>query len=290
MVGKFVKNVDWDFNRLLKQLKNAPLTAEERQWLDSLYTADILRERLWTLGHEVFAQQFCPLCERRLPEYTHLEVTDQNVDTIYPQVGAHLDMCIHCATKHITLKELLTTAYAEQLPRAARRPVFDLSFLTTVPVPAHKQSVWQVFTTANATLQRLTTEIILTLGEPFARLETALQHTVLMIPLPVRDKEGGETIQMLNLDCPSANLAIRVGRGPVQAQHTMLLIDVLHIEPREPVEGVRISLYDQEHRLLERRGTDSGGNVCFANLAVGTYLVQVHHAGEIWEMLITLVP
>ncbi|MBU0490225.1 MAG: carboxypeptidase-like regulatory domain-containing protein [Chloroflexi bacterium] len=284
---------DLDVNRLLQALKNPERAPEEEQWLREQLDSRELQEGLWTLGHAVFPDRFCRVCTATLPYYVHRQATSGDAEAAYPHVKAHLDQCSGCAQAYQELYQMAAAAYADQIPVASSYPAFDFSFLmqpTRTPTLDWSQ-LWKDATAAGARVHRLATEITLSLAAPFTQLAASLRPALVTVAVqPTRDArvEGDETIEVLDLKYPPANLLIRIGRGPIMAQKTAVILDILQMEPPEPIPAARVTLCDEQGRLMERVGTDMAGSARFEDVEMGRYLVQVQRAEDTWELPVAL--
>jgi hypothetical protein len=291
-----MSNVDVD--RLLHTLENSDLSTEETEWLREQLGSKELQDGLRTLVHAVFVESFCPVCIENLPYYVHLEAMGEDTGAEYPRIKAHLDLCEGCRGEYAELREMVFAAHADEALPAPSYPQFDLPFERPgigsararrgEPSPPGWLQLWEDVTSAGARLHRLATEVALSLADPFAELAAPLRPALVSVPaLAHRGREWiqeeAETIKVLDLEYPPANLLIRIGRGPVVAQRTALVIDVLRTEPSEPIPATRVALLDEQHRLMEQIGTDANGSVCFDDVGVGRYFVQVRHAKDTWE-------
>lgn len=238
---------DLDLDRLIRYLKGAAIIPAEERWLQEELDNPELLEGLRRLGLAVF-----------------------------PELSPERS----CSTYH-----------TDELPPLSSYPDFDLSFLTeeerSDPFWLRR---WEDVSSAGRRVHRLVAEVAISLAAPFACLSASLRPALVAIPAPAqRGAEGEETIEVLDLKYPPSNLLIRISRGPVAAQSTALLIDVLQAEPPEdlvqpqPLPATRVALYDENHRLMERMGTDAAGNVRFEDVGTGRYFVQIRHAEDFWE-------
>jgi hypothetical protein len=289
-----MSNVNVD--RLLRALENPELSPEERRWLQEQLGSRELQDGLWALAHAVFPESFCRVCRETLPYYVHLEAIGEDAGAEYPQVKAHLDLCAGCRREHGELGRMVSAAYAGEVAAAPAYPAFGLfrgrpgagpSGAGPVKAPPRRWlELWEDVASAGARVHRLAAEIALSLADPFAQLAGPLRPALVAVPaLAHRGRIEGqpETIEVLDLKYPPANLLIRIGRGPVVAQRTALVIDVLRAEPPGPIPAARVALLDEQHRLMEQIGTDAAGGVCFEDVGVGRYFVQVRHAEDTWE-------
>ncbi len=285
-----------DVRRLIQYLKSTERSSEEERWLHTQPSSQELEDGLRSLGHAVFPEKLCRVYADALLAYVHLKAMGANAEAEYPHVKEHLDLCVRCSGEYEDLYRMVSAAYADQVPVAPSHPTFDLSFLPQ-PVKSKRPDwsrLWEDVTSAGARVHRLITEVVISLvTAPFAPLTAPLRPALVTIPVPVQRKQdilaaGAETIKVLDLKYPPANLLIRVGRGPAVAQKTALVIDVLQMEPFQPIPATRVALYDERHRLLERIGTDAAGNVRFENVETGRYFIQVHYVGDTWEFPLLL--
>jgi hypothetical protein len=75
----------------------------------------------------------CSACEAQLAEYVDAQVMGIEPTEDFAQIELHLQVCPHCARAYRELLGLVTSAYIERVPRPARKPRFDFSFLQTEP-------------------------------------------------------------------------------------------------------------------------------------------------------------
>jgi hypothetical protein len=75
----------------------------------------------------------CSACEAQLAEYVDAKVMGIEPAEDSAQIELHLQVCPRCARVYRELMTLMTSAYTERVPRPARKPRFDLSFLPTKP-------------------------------------------------------------------------------------------------------------------------------------------------------------
>lgn len=289
-VEKLIQTLQYPDHALQDSFRESP---QGRQWLQEQLASPELQDGLWALAHSVFPESFCPVCVDTLPHYVHLEALGQDAVAAHPRIKAHLDRCPRCRAAYTELLELVSAAYADEIPAAPAYPTFDLppySFTSAsdeVPGLLWRQ-LWENSQAASVRIHRLVTEVALSLAAPFERLADPLRPALVSVPAPAyrgleQREEVTETIQVLNLKYPPANLLIRIGRGPVVAQRTALVIDVLQADPPKPIPATRVALLDERHRLMEQIGTDPAGSVCFEDVNTGRYFVQVRHADDMWE-------
>lgn len=289
------KTSDWDVRRLIQYLKSATPPPEEERWLREHLESAELRDGLQRLGKAVFPETFCAVCIDALPYYVHRELTTEDAEEKYPQVKAHLELCPRCAARYEDFHRMVADAYGDEIAPAPSYPDFDLSFLSQ-PAGAARldwRQLWEEAASAGRRVHKLVSEVAISLKAPFEDLSASLRPALVAIPAPAQRHlgiatENVETIDVLDLRYPPANLLIRIGRGPVVAQSTVLAIDVLHTESMEPISATRVALYDARHRLMERLGTDPAGSARFEDVRVGRYFVQVLHADQTWEFPLSI--
>lgn len=75
----------------------------------------------------------CSACEAQLAEYVDAQIMGIEPAEDFAQIELHLQVCPHCARAYRELMDLMTAAYTERVPRPARKPKFDFSFLPPEP-------------------------------------------------------------------------------------------------------------------------------------------------------------
>jgi len=289
------KASDWDVGRLIQYLESTVPSPAAERWLREHLESAELREGLQRLGMAVFPETFCPVCIDALPRYVHQELTEGDAEERYPQVKAHLELCPRCAAQYEDFHRMVADAYADEVVPAPSYPDFDLSFLSQ-PLEAEGldwRQLWEEAASAGRRVHQFVSEVAISLKAPFEHLNASLRPALVALPAPAQRRlgvatEDVETIDVLDLRYPPANLLIRIGRGPVVAQSTVLAIDVLHTESMEPIPATRVALYDGRHRLMERIGTDSAGSARFEDVRAGRYFVQVLYADQTWEFPLSI--
>lgn len=289
------KRTRLDIDRLLQTLQSPDRSCEEESWLHEQLRSVEIREALWELAYAVFPTELCRICIALLPYYVNLELMGKDAEAKYPQVKAHLDRCSACFSEYRDLFSMVSETYADGFLAASSYPAFDLSFLSQAverPIVRWSQ-LWKDIASTTGRIHQLVDEINISLTTPFTQLAKSLRPALLTIPISAQRQQDiaadkTQTIQVLNLQYPSGNLMIRIGRGPVVAQRTALVIDVLQIEPSCPLTTARITLYNEQRQLMEQVGTDKAGTVRFEDVGAGRYLVQVRYSEDIWELPIIL--
>ncbi len=81
----------------------------------------------------------CEVCLSQLADYVSAQCSAEDYAAQYPEVAAHLDNCLNCASAYARLYEFELAARADELPSLERVPEPDLGFLLSVahePAPA----------------------------------------------------------------------------------------------------------------------------------------------------------
>jgi hypothetical protein len=287
---------DLDIDNLLKHLMRAERTPQEEEWLRTQLRSKEMHHALWSLSHAVFPEQLCRVYVDELPHFAYLEVMGLDARAEYPGLKTHLALCSRCSDEYKELYQMISDAYGGEVSAAPSYPQFDLSFLHESRQSAviDWSQLWEKVVSTGVSVHRLAEEVALSLSAPFERLATPLRPALVTLPVPAHRKRDADTeqvqiIQVLDLNYPLADLVIRIGRGPVVARRTTLVLDILQLETSEPIPAVQVTLRDENHNLLEQVATDLAGSVRFEDVEVGKYVVQVEHAEDIWEMPLTLV-
>jgi len=235
----------------------------------------------------------CADCKARLPEVIAAEVMGADLGEDLSEVQWHLAICPHCAREYRELQALAVSAYDEDLPEPSRQVRFDFSFLE--PLSGEIQ-VWQQSTEG---IRRLLAEIpiaVSQLAASFGQVHPALVPCRLTVAagalrsgLPAAEGVEG-VIEVMELPDAEANLVIKLSMGPVRNRKGTLVLGVDRIKPAEPIPQDRITLLDEDHKLLESQPTAEDGTAVFGDLETGKYVVQVQHSRRTWEFAVRLAP
>ncbi len=79
-----------------------------------MFDVQLTRQRLTQQLHEPvdlpFVTDFCPQCQDMLPLFVSDELADQLVDSLYPDVAYHLDLCLNCQIEYEALSVMTSNA------------------------------------------------------------------------------------------------------------------------------------------------------------------------------------
>ena len=73
-----------------------------------------LHQQLFTRPILLDTPAFCAACRDKLPLFVTDELAGENVDTLYPDVAFHLDVCPACLDEYESLARLLTAAFFDE--------------------------------------------------------------------------------------------------------------------------------------------------------------------------------
>jgi len=235
----------------------------------------------------------CELHRSTIPACVEAELDGRDVKRLYPELTEHLETCPDCAEEYEELRRLLHLERQDMLEEPPRPGRFDLSFLRELPP---KPQLWQ---RTEGNVRRFAAEITAQLGAKFVTLPSLPEMLIPYrrpAPAPValrvkaiREPGIEELAEVLELPDPEANIRIRLLMGPVQAGRGTIMIQVEQLKPLRPLPRVRVTLRDQEMRLMESAPTAPDGTVTFRELAVGRYVIEVRHDGLRWELEFNLL-
>jgi len=282
-----------DVERLLHDLKQPELSAEERQWLVVVFNSPALEGGLGALGIALFPEQLHQACEAVLPHYARLAALGEDAASRYPHLKRHLDACSRCAQTYAELYRMMSATYADEVPAAPSPPQFDLSFLRPPrAMPAADWSqVWESVAEVGGQAARLFTEIRVLVTRELASFATPpgpLAPVWVTVPA-TRGERGVAEIraQVLPLASPEHDLAIARTVGPVSGNQASLSVQVSQSSSQQPMNRVRVTLRDRERHILTSELTPPDGQVTFSHVGPGSYLIEVRHAGKSWELPMT---
>ena len=234
----------------------------------------------------------CELHQRSIPAYVEAELDGRDVKTLYPELAKHLESCPDCHEEHGVLLQILDLERQGRLEEPARLGQFDFSFLKDL-LP--KPSLWDV---KEANVRRLVADITAQFGAKLVTLaslsETLMPHRRLApaFVLPrmkdLREPRSADLTEVLEFPDSEANICIKLFMGPVQNRHGVVMVQVEKLEPPGPLSRVRVTLRDQEMRLLESAPTALDGTVTFKELNVGQYVIEVRRNESRWELELSL--
>lgn len=74
----------------------------------------LTRQRLMLQLHKPvalpFVTDFCSQCQDMLPLFVSDELADQAVDSLYPDVAYHIDLCLNCQIEYEALSVMTSKA------------------------------------------------------------------------------------------------------------------------------------------------------------------------------------
>jgi hypothetical protein len=273
-----------DLNQIMEYLNKDKLSIEEEQWLVAqLRTQEAGVSRL---GTTLFPERLCQACESLLPDFVHLEVSGGDAPARYPLVAEHLEQCANCTAVYTDLTEMVTLAYADDVPVQAHSPQLDLSFLTKSDL-GHKTapSIWQHLSQAGQQVYQLFTQIRVQIAQEaasFGQLPQPLQPA--WIATPTRRDNEPKQGQVLPLPSDGHDLSFHLIVGPVAGKQATLSIEVKRVSANQPLSRLRITMKDDERHLLASELTDDVGRVTFPRLAAGHYFLEIKYQDRIWEL------
>lgn len=157
----------------------------------------------------------CEACLSQLADYVSAQCSGEDYAAQYPEVAAHLDNCLNCASAYARLYELELAARADELFSLERVPEPDLGFLLSnarEPVPAsvlrRRLQLEVLLEKLRAALQHAGTHVTLQLS---ADLLPLLQPALATAPTRASADTGRFSEVLLKLDpaeLPSANSPI----------------------------------------------------------------------------------
>lgn len=284
-----------DVSRLLRLLRTPESYTEEENWLRDQLKSAGLQDGLRALGSAVFSEQLCGACSNALAYYVHLKVVGDDAEAEYPQVKPHLDLCPSCSAAYDELYTMVSAAYADEVPVAPSYPALDLSFLSeSRRTPGLQRSTfWESISSAGQEVSRLSSVIRVVIYHKvahFGELSYPLFPTWVAVPI-TRDGTTGveERAQVLPLPCPEHDLSISLTIGPVSDEQAAIGVEVAKIASEQPLSRVRITLLDENRRLLASEMTRGDGRVIFRNIGTGKYSVEVKHQDKIWVLPLAFV-
>jgi hypothetical protein len=94
---------------------------------------------------------------------------------------------------------------------------------------------------------------------------------------------------LLSVPTNEADVVLGLIIGPVAQQDTTLGVQVTTASDGQPLERVRVTVRDQERRLLASELTAETGRVFFDHIGPGSYLIQIRYQERIWELPLAFV-
>jgi hypothetical protein len=220
-----------------------------------------------------------------LPAYVEAQLKDVDVAARYPTVCEHLETCDSCRDH----AELLLQLSSEETDLAEYPAPPYLRFdqwlaARTVPV-----SLWQKL---EGQIRLLTTELEIQLAGArayFADMPGSLAPRRAAVA-SLRTPFSGVTEEWLELPSPETSHMLKVGLGTAPQGMTTLILEVLTLQPESPIAGAKVSLNDENARLLESITSDQDGLAAFRSLEPGKYQIHVEVAQQIWQFTLFIHP
>ncbi|MCA9934975.1 MAG: hypothetical protein H6662_06205 [Ardenticatenaceae bacterium] len=76
-----------------------------------------LRQQLHEPAKRPLSTLFCPTCQANLPLFVSDELAGLDVDTLYPEIAYHLDLCLACQIEYEALSILTENALYREEPQ-----------------------------------------------------------------------------------------------------------------------------------------------------------------------------
>jgi len=236
----------------------------------------------------VAEQPACRSCQDVLYAYVDAELDGEDAAAIFPAVRPHLDQCRGCAQEYGGLKVLLLMERQRAFDQPPVEPTFDFSFLET---PPRRRSIWEAVESAGRQVARLFTDVRVHVGREWASfdpLPRPLMPKLVAVPV-VREEvtEAKRQAQALPLPSPEHDLSLSLTVGPVSGDEAALGVQVTRISSGRPLSRARVTVRDEQRRVLISELTHEDGRVTFPRIGSGSYLVEVKHQGRLWELPVT---
>jgi len=243
----------------------------------------VLEAILDTNGTE---QPACRPCQDVLYAYIGTELDGEDPTPIFPAVRPRLNECDVCRQEYEELKALLLMERRGEFAQPPVEPAFDFSFLEAAP---RRPSIWQTIESAGQQVTRLFTELRVLIGREqvsFAQLPGSLSLAWAAVPA-FREKGARPETQTLPLPAPEHDISLSLTVGPVSGDETAFSVQVTQTSSGQPLSRARVTVRDEQRRLLISDLTREDGRVTFPHIGSGSYLVEVKHQGRVWELPMT---
>jgi hypothetical protein len=233
----------------------------------------------------------CQVCQTELYIYVEAELDGEDPERRYPTIQRHLEACEQCQEAYQALKTLLTMERQNELAEPPVEPTFDFSYLST---QADQESIWQMVEEAGHQALRLFSEIPIRLGQQmasFGRLGPQLKPQPIIMPATRTKQTGPERSgQRLSLVSAEHDVAFGLKIGPMSGRKTTVGIELAQASTQEPLRNARVTLRDNQKRMLESHTIRDSKEVTIQDLEMGSYLVEIKYKKQVWQLPLTLVP
>lgn len=238
----------------------------------------------------------CEACRNALHAYIEVEIEGGDAANSFTAVHSHLTTCEQCQDIYEDLREVLQMEVHNDLEPPPIEPDFDFSYLAE---SSKFSSLWNTVREAGETaasevgqqIQRLTEEIQVVVQEHKAAFgQVPITLTPEWIPSPVRSDPVNrpKQAQMVSLSDPEQDLSFRLIIGPVAESGATLDIEVLSKRSQDTFSKARVTLRDEERRMLASSLTQEEGHVTFTDLETGAYVIEIKHQEKVWQLPVTL--
>jgi len=249
---------------------------ELRSVLQSILNADMV-ERL-----------VCGPCQDVLYAYIGAELDGENAAAIFPTVRPHLDQCEECRKEYEELQALLQMERLREFVEPPTPPAFDFSYLEATP---RRHALWEPAESAGRQVARLFTEVRVLIDQQMASFDRLLHPLAPQwAPVPIIREKAAESrrrAQVLPLPSPDHDLSLSLTVGPVSGDEAALGVQITQMSSGKPLSRARITVRDENHRVLISELTHEDGRVTFPRLGSGSYVVEVKHRDRVWELPMT---
>lgn len=231
-------------------------------------------------------QPTCRRCQDVLYVYIGTELDGEDPAAIFPAARLHLGECDACQQEYEELKALLLMERRGEFAQPPVEPAFDFSFLEAAP---RRPSIWETVESAGQEITRLFTEVRVLISRErasFAQLPGSLSPAWAAAPA-LREKAARPETQTLPLPAPEHDISLSLTVGPVSGDETAFSVQVTQISSGQPLSRARVTVRDEQRRLLISELTHADGRVTFPHIGSGSYLVEVKHQSKVWELPMT---
>lgn len=259
-----------------------------RPRIEAVLQAILNADASTTLSTSATGLPACRSCQDVLHAYIDAELDGKDAIAVFPAVKLHLGQCPECEQEYTELKALLLMERQGAFAQPPIEPAFDFAYLETAP---RRRAIWESIELAGQEITRLFAEVRVRVGRRWASFDPLPRPLAPQwVAVPITREKAAEAkgqAQALPLPSPEHDVSLSLTVGPVSGDEAALGVQITRISTGQPLSRARVTMRDEERRVLISELTHEDGRVTFPHIGSGTYLVEVKHQGHAWELPMT---
>ncbi len=271
------RRVNMDLEKIIQTLSSGNPTPAELAELVALFDD----EAIFAWCSSLIPDEVCRACQNVLYEYVHFQTAGGPRPRSAAWLEKHLAQCDRCKSLYSELYQDMSSVYDGALWEAE----------TAAPQVTLPEKIWQEIKRADSIVRQLVGDIGIRInreGAFFKDFPGSLQLS--LAPAAFRNSEAGpRQVEFLAINDPDKDISFQLSKTRAAENQVTLEVRVFKITDQQPVSDARVTLKDENQRILESSRVDRSGTVQFARKSPGLYQIEVRRQGIIWEFSTLIV-